>query len=107
MKTPKTDAVFDMLRRILYESPGRKPIPMDTAALRRHEYISLAWNLSRQEKRCQQSLQLRKQYQEMQRSCQELYEISRVLFDKAMAEPKERRFPVDMRIPTETPPRSA
>ncbi|QSL64221.1 hypothetical protein MERGE_000376 [Pneumocystis wakefieldiae] len=97
------DSKTDILLRTLYESPVCPPIEFSEEELERHEVIHRAWQIHKRIKREELDKQLEKQYNKMKRACTELERTDKRLFKAAMKK-KRYYFPVEMRIPTETPP---
>ncbi|KTW30798.1 hypothetical protein T552_00510 [Pneumocystis carinii B80] len=96
----------DLLLKILYESPVCPPVEFSEEELERHEVIHRAWQIHKRIKRDELNKQLEKQYNKMKRACAELEKTDKRLFDGAMKKKREY-FPIEMRIPTETPPLEA
>ncbi|KAK9467733.1 mitochondrial ribosomal protein L28-domain-containing protein [Lipomyces arxii] len=73
--------------------------------LLRHRTIHRAWQLHSRNKRTARRVELEQQYQKMKLACDELEKASPYLFKSALVKESPVRFPLEYKIPTDTPPR--
>lgn len=71
----------------------------------KHRTVMKAWSLIRKNKKEQNEEKLRSQYQLMEEAANELKAISSPLYAIANEHQYGKRFPLEMRVPTEYPPR--
>lgn len=71
----------------------------------KHQTIMKAWSLRRKEKIRQETEVLRQQYDSMKEACEDLKSVSPKLFEFANQHEYGKRFPLEMHIPTDYPPR--
>ncbi|EPX72968.1 ribosomal protein subunit L28 [Schizosaccharomyces octosporus yFS286] len=100
------DESVQLLRSTLYETPYKTTLHMDKESWKKHEIINRAWGIHQSRKQKEIKNLYDKQFQAMQEACEELRLTSENLFNAAMTGSKSRRFPIQTRIPTETPPRA-
>ncbi|EPY52446.1 ribosomal protein subunit L28 [Schizosaccharomyces cryophilus OY26] len=91
------DESVQLLRSVLFEVPNENAIHMDKESWKKHEIINRAWGIYQSRKE--------KELGPMQDACEELRLTSETLFNASMTGSKSRRFPIQTRIPTDTPPR--
>lgn len=71
----------------------------------KHKTIMSAWSLKRKQKKYDEECMLKEQYQSMKEACEDLAKVSPKLFAKANEHEYGKRFPLEMRVPTDFPPR--
>ncbi|GME70027.1 unnamed protein product [[Candida] boidinii] len=71
----------------------------------KHQTISKAWSLIRKEKKARNSELLSKQLDSIKIANEDLKNISPKLFESANQTEWGKRFPLELRVPTEFPPR--
>lgn len=71
----------------------------------KHKTIMKAWSLERKNKIEQQKITLKKQYESMKKASEDLKFASPKLFTIANEHEYGKRFPLEIRIPTDYPPR--
>jgi hypothetical protein len=99
-----TDTRYEVIKRILYETP-KPDLPQFTEEdLERHETIERAWQLYLRNKREVKSKELAAKYRMLNEANMQLEQISKSLFISAQLGNKTMLFPGQMKIPTETPP---
>ncbi|WBW73379.1 mitochondrial ribosomal protein subunit L40 [Schizosaccharomyces osmophilus] len=99
------DESVQLLRSALYEIPNENALHMDKESWKKHEIINRAWGIHQSRKQKELKCSYEKQFQAMQEACEELRLTSESLFNASMTGSKSRRFPIQTRIPTDTPPR--
>lgn len=70
----------------------------------RHRVVQVAWREERLREKLAREAQHKEQYQLLQDTCEELRQVDGFLFNAAVKRVKGNKFPIDMRVPTETPP---
>ncbi|CAI5112060.1 BBT_HP_G0144920.mRNA.1.CDS.1 [Saccharomyces cerevisiae] len=70
----------------------------------KHQTIEKCWSIYQQQQRERRNLQLELQYKSIERSMNLLQELSPRLFEAANASEKGKRFPKEMKVPTDFPP---
>ncbi|GBB84016.1 hypothetical protein RclHR1_10660004 [Rhizophagus clarus] len=99
-----TDTRYEVIKRILYETP-KPDLPQFTEEdLERHETIERAWQLYLRNKREAKSKESAAKYRMLNEANMQLEQISKFLFISAQLGNKTTLFPSQMKIPTETPP---
>lgn len=71
----------------------------------KHKTIMKAWSIEKKHKVEKQKLTLKKQYESMRNASEDLKHTSPKLFALANEHEYGKRFPLEIRIPTEYPPR--
>ncbi|KAF3927767.1 hypothetical protein ABW21_db0209497 [Orbilia brochopaga] len=71
----------------------------------RHWTIQQAWLLYKHKLKRERELELERQYNKIHEACEELKRVDERLFRIATDRKGVGTFPIDMRIPTDTPPR--
>lgn len=102
---PSTQKVVNQLSAISASRKQPKLIKLCPEDLIKHKTITNAWNLFQRKKEDRRHTQLVKQYSSIRHAMEELKEVSPELY--AAANVKERkRFPLELRVPTEYPANS-
>ncbi|OLL22481.1 54S ribosomal protein L28, mitochondrial [Neolecta irregularis DAH-3] len=99
----KDDPRRTLLKRILYKAPNPKTLEMNEEDLIRHEVIHRAWHVRERNDRERRDAELDRQYTKIVDACTELEKADKKLFRASMMKPTNRLFPMEMRIPTDTP----
>lgn len=71
----------------------------------KHRTVMKAWSVYRKAKIQQKEELLKKQYESMEAAAEELQKLDAKLYDIANEHQYGKRFPLEMRVPTEYPPR--
>ncbi|BFZ60037.1 hypothetical protein YB2330_001059 [Saitoella coloradoensis] len=101
-KDPR-DPRADIIKRVL-ESPAEKEqLNLTTQEKIMHNTIHRAWQLHLRQQREKQDKALMSQYNKMREACEQLKQGHPTLYAKAMPKERAKRYPVELRIPTETP----
>ncbi|KAJ8053524.1 mitochondrial ribosomal protein L28-domain-containing protein, partial [Yarrowia lipolytica] len=88
-------------------SPKRmapKKLELSQEDLIRHRIVQVAWREERLAEKLAREQQHRQQYEMLQDTCEELRKVDGFLFNAAVLRVKGNKFPIEMRVPTETPP---
>ena len=94
-----------MIRYSLNHPATPRPLRFGTMRWLRHWTIHRAWQLYRRKQRAEWQAELQRQWDQMRRACDELAKTDQRLFRIATAKKDVSPFPLEMRIPTDTPPR--
>ncbi|KAF8468965.1 mitochondrial ribosomal protein L28-domain-containing protein [Kalaharituber pfeilii] len=94
-----------MIRYSLNHPLTPRPLKFGTMRMLRHWTIHRAWQLYQRKLRTQRELELERQYNKIRDACEELARTDQRLFRIATAKKGVGYFPVEMRIPTDTPSR--
>ncbi|ORZ13964.1 mitochondrial ribosomal protein L28-domain-containing protein [Absidia repens] len=98
------DTRIETIRRVLFESPQRPTIAlMEGEALEQHDTITRAWKLHTMRERERKQRTLEKQFQSMHQAMNELEKTSDRLFKGAMVKSRHITYPIQAKLPTETP----
>lgn len=93
------------MRKVLFRS--LKPrLKLSPQQMMRHETIHLAWQTHLRKQREERRLSLERQYNKMREACEELKKCSGRLYHAAVNANVDN-YPLDLRIPTDTPPKPA
>lgn len=71
----------------------------------KHRTVMKAWSLYRKAKIQEKEELLKKQYESMEEAAQELQKLDPKLYEIANEHQYGKRFPMELRVPTEFPPR--
>ncbi|KAG7878079.1 hypothetical protein KL925_004664 [Ogataea polymorpha] len=72
----------------------------------KHVTVMRAWSVVRKEKKQAEEAQLKKQYESIKEANEDLKHVSQKLFEAANELEIGKRFPLELRVPTEYPSRS-
>lgn len=102
---PSTQKVVNQLSAISASRKQPKLLKLSAEDLIKHKTITNAWNLFQRKREDKKLHQLEQQYNSIRSAMDELKELSPELY--AAANVKERkRFPLELRVPTEYPANS-
>lgn len=96
---------IDLVRKALYGNKKVKSLKMNPDMWEKHEVINRAWRIHEYRQEKQRENLLKNQFSAMKIACEELKHTSETLYKAAMSDSINRRFPVETRTPTDTPPR--
>lgn len=102
---PQTERVINQLSVL---SAGRKQprlLKLCNEDYVKHRTVMRAWSLYRNQKIRQHQESLKKQYESMEEAAVELKKLSPELYEIANQHQYGKRFPLELRVPTEYPPR--
>ncbi|RIA83315.1 hypothetical protein C1645_786671 [Glomus cerebriforme] len=99
-----TDTRYEVIKRILYETPKPELPQFTEEDLERHETIERAWQLYLRNKREVKCREMEAKYRMLNEANIKLEQISKSLFVSAQLGNKTVLFPGQLKIPTETPP---
>lgn len=71
----------------------------------KHRTVMKAWSVIRKAKKEKNIEMLRKQYESMEHASEELQKLSPALYEISNQHQFGKRFPLELRVPTEYPPR--
>lgn len=71
----------------------------------KHKTVMKAWSVIRKTKKEKNIEMLRNQYESMEKASEELQKLSPALYEIANQHQHGKRFPLELRVPTEYPPR--
>ena len=98
------DPRYANLKRILYEGEGRKSIESNTMELEKREVIERMWALLKEREATAWLQNHSGRYQAIREAMETLKTLDTNLFEAASSRIESPRFPIRMRIPTDTPP---
>ncbi|CAI2174228.1 1644_t:CDS:1 [Funneliformis geosporum] len=98
-----TDTRYEVIKRILFETPKPELPNFTEEDLERHETIERAWKLFLRNQREAKSEEMSAKYRMLNEANIQLEQISKSLFDAAQLGNKTMLFPGQLKIPTETP----
>ncbi|CDK27401.1 unnamed protein product [Kuraishia capsulata CBS 1993] len=70
----------------------------------KHQVIQKSWNLYVRDKKAEEANILQKQYESIRAANEDLQSVSKELFSFANTREPSKRFPLELRVPTEYPP---
>jgi large subunit ribosomal protein L40 len=96
-----------MIRYFLFHPAKNTPRPLKFGTMRmlRHWTIHRAWLLFKRTERIARERELERQYNKIRDACEELKRTDERLFRNAIGKKEIATFPIELRIPTDTPPR--
>ncbi|SCV01308.1 LAMI_0G10638g1_1 [Lachancea mirantina] len=110
-RTKSKGLVSPALQRVVTQlsvmSAGKKQprmLKLSREDLIKHQVIQRCWATFQQESREKQNDQMRAQYKSAEKAMHMLREIDTNLYNAANANEAGKRFPLEIRIPTEHPP---
>ncbi|KAI5788437.1 mitochondrial ribosomal protein L28-domain-containing protein [Geopyxis carbonaria] len=97
-----------MVRYFLFHPAKHTPRPLRFGTMRnlRHWTIHRAWNLFRARERKAREEELERVYNKIREACEELGKTDARLYRIALAKKDVGTFPIELRIPTDTPSRT-
>ncbi|KAG5357946.1 54S ribosomal protein L28 [Yarrowia sp. B02] len=114
LRTKRTKTAGDLdpgarklVNQISAMSPKRmapKKLELSQEDLIRHRIVQVAWREERLAEKLAREEQHRQQYEMLQDTCEELRQVDGFLFNAAVLRVKGNKFPIELRVPTETPP---
>lgn len=99
-----TQKVVNQLSALSASRKQPKLLRLCNEDLVKHKTITNAWKVYTRQQHAKRADQLQKQYQSIKTAMTELKELSPELFDAASKPEKKKRFPLEMRVPTDYPP---
>ncbi|KAF8535560.1 mitochondrial ribosomal protein L28-domain-containing protein [Trichophaea hybrida] len=105
---PQGDPRVRMIRYFLFHPAEHTPRPLKFGTMRmlRHWTIHRAWQLFKNAERVARERELERQYNKIRDACEELAKADERLYRVALGKKEVGTFPIEMRIPTDTPPRN-
>lgn len=94
-----------MIRYSLNHPRTPRPLKFGTMRMLRHWTIHRAWLLYQRKLRTARELELERQWNSMWEACEELARVDQRLYRIATSKKETGYFPIELRIPTDTPPR--
>lgn len=101
--SPSTQKVVNQLSALSASRKQPKLLNLCNEDLVKHRTIQNAWNLYVRKKLQKQDLQLEKQYNSIVNAMTDLKETNPTLFEFANKRENKKRFPLEMRVPTDYP----
>ncbi|WBF11417.1 hypothetical protein N7582_000638 [Saccharomyces uvarum] len=102
--SPLAQRVVTQLSVISASRKQPKLLKLSREDLVKHQTIEKCWSIYQQQQRERRNTQLELQYKSMQGAMALLQELSPRLFEAANAPEKGKRFPMEMKVPTDFPP---
>ncbi|CAI1859058.1 hypothetical protein SEUBUCD646_0B05620 [Saccharomyces eubayanus] len=102
--SPLAQRVVTQLSVISASRKQPKLLKLSREDLIKHQTIEKCWSIYQQQQRERRNTQLELQYKSMQGAMSLLQELSPRLFEAANAPEKGKRFPMEMKVPTDFPP---
>ncbi|EPS37612.1 hypothetical protein H072_8701 [Dactylellina haptotyla CBS 200.50] len=99
------DPKIEMINYTLAHPIGGRPFKLSHMRNLRHWTIQQAWLLFKHKQKKQRELELERQYNKIHDACEELKRCDERLYRIATDRKGVGTFPMEMRIPTDTPPR--
>ena len=95
-----------MIRYSLNHPLTPRPLKFGVLRMLRHWTIYRAWNLYQRKTRTAREKELERQYNKIRDACEELGQTDERLYRIAVSKKGAGMYPIELRIPTDTPPRS-
>lgn len=95
-----------MIRYSLYHPLTPRPLRFGTMRMLRHWAIHRAWQIHKRNTRKERELELERQYNKIRDACTELQNTDLRLFRIAISKKGVGVPPIEIRIPTDTPPKN-
>ncbi|CAI4059361.1 hypothetical protein SKDZ_04G6540 [Saccharomyces kudriavzevii ZP591] len=102
--SPLTQRVVTQLSVMSASRKQPKLLKLSREDLIKHQTIERCWSLYQQQQRDRRNTQLELQFKSIQGAMSLLQELSPLLFEAANASEKGKRFPMEMKVPTDFPP---
>lgn len=102
---PSTQKVVNQLSALSASRKQPKLLKLSPDDLIKHKTITNAWNLFQRKKTDRRHDQLVQQYNSIREAMEELKQISPELYEAASAK-ERKRFPLELRVPTQYPANS-
>ncbi|GMG40336.1 unnamed protein product [Ambrosiozyma monospora] len=113
IRSKRTTAISPEVQKLVTQlsvlSAGRKQprlLKLCNEDYVKHQIITKAWSQLRNQKKKSDEALLNKQLDSMSFACEELKKISPELYNLANKKEYGKRFPLEIRVPTEYPPRN-
>ncbi|EJS42165.1 mrpl28p [Saccharomyces arboricola H-6] len=110
-RTKSKSALSPLAQRVVTQlsvmSASRKQpklLKLSREDLIKHQTIEKCWSIYQQQQRERRNTQLELQYKSMQGAMSLLHELSPRLFEAANVSERGKRFPMEMKVPTDFPP---
>lgn len=101
---PGAQRVINMLSVFSAHKKQPRRIKLCLEDLIRHNMVQKAWQIFIRDKKIARTDALRQQYDKIQEACEELETVDKYLASEATKREKGKRFPLELRVPTESPP---
>lgn len=103
---PGASRIITMLSVLSARKKQPRRLKLCREDLIRHQTVQAAYRLFMRDARLEQTEKLRAQHANMVEACTELEKLDYDLFKSATEREKGKRFPIELRVPTDTPPRT-
>lgn len=101
--SPSTQKIVNQLSALSASRKQPKLINLCNEDLIKHQTITNAWKVYQRKKQQKKTEQLRKQYESIYNAMEDLKVSSPELFEVANIAEPNKRFPLEMRVPSEYP----
>lgn len=105
-QAPGASRVINMLSVLGARKKMPRRLKLSTEDVVRHQTVAAAWKIHQKNDKAANKAKMELQYNKIQEACEELKKLDPALFEAANAR-EAKRFPVELRVPTDTPPRVA
>lgn len=102
---PGASRVITMLSVLSARKKQPRRLKLCREDLIRHQTVQAAYRLFMRDAKSERMEKLRSQHAQMVEACSELEKLDNDLFKLATERQKGKRFPLELRVPTDTPPR--
>ncbi|PVU86033.1 hypothetical protein BB559_004246 [Furculomyces boomerangus] len=99
------DSRHEMMRKILFEKPQKSLGELTPQDLERHDTIETAYKLFKSEQSEMKRIERDAKFRAMENAYKELENTDLTLLEDACRKSPNARFPIQLRVPTETPPK--
>jgi len=105
-QAPGASRIINMLSVLSARKKQPRRLKLCKEDLARHEVVHAAWGIHQRDTQQARRQKMQVQYEKIKEACDELQKLDPALFQAANARPAAR-FPIELRVPTETPPKTA
>ncbi|CAL9730989.1 large ribosomal subunit protein mL40 [Monosporozyma unispora] len=103
--SPQMQRVVTQLSVMSARKKQPKMLKLSNEDLIKHQTIETAWKIYQDKLQGQRTLRLKKQYFAVKEAMDTLKEVSPALFYEANVDESGKTFPMELRVPTDAPPR--
>lgn len=104
-QVPGASRVTNMLSVFSARKKQPRRLKLCKEDLVRHQVVTAAWGIHQKNEQEQRFQKLEAQYEKIKEACTELEVLDKELFAAANTKANDARFPLELRVPTDTPPK--
>lgn len=104
-QVPGASRVVNMLSVFSARQKQPRRLKLCKEDLVRHQVVTAAWRIHQKNEQEQRRQKLETQYEKIKEACTELELLDKDFITAANTKPTSARFPLELRVPTNTPPK--